>query len=207
LPISWLRKILRRDGRGFEVVFVALSGECNSYLVKVTRGDPEPLVLLAVMQKDWAGAMKCVARITDARGDWGDGVPEELLDCAKRWRDDQSESSGKKILDVFSVYLKAQFLPISIPELSVFLKEDTDIDAIEVLPFAFDFDEGDEPIVGAYAVFDIPFKSAFKPEMVQGWESEDGDGLAWCVSYFWEFGDRKVYLDVDYGDLTISPLD
>ena len=151
--------------------------------------------------------MKCVARITEAKGDWTAGVPDALLDCAKRWVSEQTEVVGKEILEVFSMHLKAQFLPISIPDLAPYLETDEDIEAIEVLPFAFDFDDGGEPIVGAYAVFDIPFKSSFKPEMVTSWESEDGDGLTWCVSFFWEFGDRQVFLDVDYGDLSISPLD
>lgn len=150
--------------------------------------------------------MKCVARITEAKGDWEGSVPGPLLDCAKKWNDEQSEEAGKSILNEISKYLKAQFLPISTPELIEYLESDSDIDAIEVIPFSFDFDENNEPSVGAYAVFDIPFKANFKPEMVQTWESEDGDSLTWCVSFFWEIDGRQVYLDIDYSEISISAL-
>ena len=43
--------------------------------------------------------------------------------------------------------------------------------------------------------------------MIQGWVSEDGDDLTWFVSFFWDFEDRQVYLDIDYKDLTIWPID
>ena len=92
--------------------------------------------------------MNCVARIAEAKGDWKKGVPNALLDCAKRWNQDQSEAVSKSILDEFSKYLKAQFLPISIPELSVYLESDSDIEAIEILPFAFDFDKKMSPLLG-----------------------------------------------------------
>ena len=150
--------------------------------------------------------MKCIARITEAKGDWEGSVPGPLLDCAKKWNKEQSEKVGKSILDEISKYLKAHFLPISIPELSEYLESDSDIEAIEILPFSFDFDDNNEPSVGVYAVFDIPFKENFKPEMVQTWKSEDGDSLTWCVSFSWEIDGREVYLDIDYTDISISTI-
>lgn len=151
--------------------------------------------------------MQCVARITSASGDWDGHLPVELSQCAAKWSNDQSEETGKVILEKFSKHLKASFLPKSIPELCKYLDSDTDLSAIEVLPFAFDFDENNEPVIGAYAVFDIPFKQSFTSEMLQSWAGEDGGDLTWCICFFWEIDGRRIYLDVYFKEVTITPLE
>lgn len=150
--------------------------------------------------------MKCLARIEGANGDWSSELPPFIKQCSDIWTKNQTEQAGKKILDILTPYLKAKFLPISIDELAEHLEDNSDIDALEVIPFSFDFNEDGSIIISAYAVFEIPFKTHFTQDMVASWESEDGDGLTWCVSFYWDTNENEIYLDVDYDSLTIEAV-
>ena len=148
--------------------------------------------------------MKCYARISGASGDWEGGIPKEVLSWSKKWSKEQSQDVGKTLLDSMGKRLRARFLPISIPDLSIHLESTEDIDSSEILPFEFDFEDDGSPIIGAYAVFEIPFKPEFKRGSVEKWRSKDGDSLAWCVAFYWEIEGREIYLDIDFDSVTFS---
>jgi hypothetical protein len=150
--------------------------------------------------------MKCLARIEGANASWSSELPHFVKQCSDIWAKKQTEQAGTEILEILSGYFKAKFLPISIDELADNLEDDSDIDAIEVIPFAFDFNEDGSIVIGAYAVFEVPFKSHFTKDMVASWESEDSDSLTWCVSFYWDTDEDEVYLDIDYDSLSFEAV-
>ena len=79
------------------------------------------------------------------------------------------------------------------------------IDAIELNVKAFSFEDDDIiPTVSVEANFELDFKKDVTQEALSNWEDSNGDPIAWCLNFFWNFDevdsdDWEGYLDTNDG--------
>lgn len=127
-------------------------------------------------------------------------TPNCLVEAFNLWSSEQSDESGRKVLQMLNPYLNANFVPINLDTFETIVPDDSEIDAIEVILHGFDFDdELGLPIIAATAIFDIPLHEDINERALLEWEEDNDDQFGFAFNFFWEFDDDQVFLDTHNG--------
>jgi hypothetical protein len=141
-------------------------------------------------------------------------LPSDYVAGVLRWKEllkisgnhDNVDPAEKERMAAFlTSYLCANFVPENIEGIRSLLHRPQEVDAIELNVKAFSFEDDDIiPTVSVEANFELDFKKDVTQEALSNWEDSNGDPIAWCLNFFWNFDevdsdDWEGYLDTNDG--------